>query len=147
MKLEIVRGREQYLPEYLLSKLQPVEPVGAARAAREFAEAAANHSEDAIPEPARAYSELYSNKHEKLVLRADHIARMDAIRQNFNKQRLHAGRRSLTTSDIVNACLDFVFEHPVPFHRVTHADAVRELIAEHVYRDVISRWRQYYERF
>lgn len=139
MKLEILRGPEQYLPEYLLSKLQPAEPVGAERAARE--------AQDAIPEPARSYSELYSNKHEKLLLRADHIDRMDAIRRNFNRQRIHEGRRSLTTSDIVNACLDFVFEHPIPFHRLADADTLRELIAEHVYRDVISRWRQWNEVF
>ncbi len=139
MKLEILRGREQYLPEYLLSKLQPVEPVNTERAARNV--------QDAIPEPARSFSELYSNKHEKLLLRADHIDRMDAIRRNFNKQRIHEGRRSLTSSDIVNACLDFVFEHPIPFHRLADADTLRELIAEHVYRDVVSRWRQWNEVF
>ncbi len=139
MKLEILRGREQYLPEYLLSKLQPVEPVDAERAARNV--------QDAIPEPARSFSELYSNKHEKLLLRADHIDRMDAIRRNFNTQRIHEGRRSLTTSEIVNACLDFVFEHPIPFHRLADADTLRELIAEHVYRDVVSRWRQWNEVF
>lgn len=139
MKLEILRGPEQYLPEYLVSKLQPAEPVGPERAAREV--------QDAIPEPARSYSELYSNKHEKLLLRADHIDRMDAIRRNFNKQRIHEGRRSLTSSDIVNACLDFVFEHPIPFHRLADADTLRELIAEHVYRDVVSRWRQWNEMF
>lgn len=140
MKLEILRGPEQYLPEYLMSKLQPPEPSGSAQAAIDSVQ-------DAIPEPARSYSELYSNKHEKLLLRTDHIDRMDAIRRNFNKQRIHEGRRLLTTSDIVNAALDFVFEHPIPFHRLADAEALRELIAEHVYRDVVSRWRQWTERF
>ncbi len=78
---------------FLPSKLQPAEPVGAERAARE--------AQDAIPEPARSYSELYSNENEKLLLRADHIDRTDAIRRNFNKHRIHEGRRSLTTRDTV----------------------------------------------
>lgn len=138
MKLEILRGSEQYCPENLVTKPE-------ATAAK--AQGAHDSTETAMPEPGRFYSELYSNKHEKLLLRADHVDRMDAIRRNFNKQRIHEGRRALTTSDIVNAALDFVFEHPIPFHRLADAEALRELIAEHVYRDVVSRWRQWTERF
>lgn len=139
MKLEILRGAEQFLPENLALEPVPITSDGDGPA-RE-------RSEDAIPEPASFYSELYSTKHEKLLLRTDHIDRMDAIRRHFNAQRIHPDRARLTTSDIVNAALDFVFEHPIPFHRLADTDALRELIAEHVYRDVISRWRQWTERF
>lgn len=146
MQLEILHGRDAFLPEYLRAKLRMPE-AAPARVVQQPKVARNPEPDGAIPEPTRHYSDLYSNKHQKLLLRSDHIEMMDAIRRRFNKSRLHAERRSLTTSDIVNACLDFVMEHRIPFDRLANADDLPELIGESVYRSAVSRWRQFNEVF
>lgn len=145
MQLEILRGPASYLPENLygpktdrgapahrLDSRPPVKPSAA---------------EGAIPESRGHCSDIFSTKHERLLLRAEHIARMDSIRRAFNKSRVHAGQRALTTSDLVNACLDFVFEQRIPFHDLGEADDLKALISDNVYRTTISKWRQYNEVF
>ena len=101
----------------------------------------------AVPEARVRYSEVYSNAHQKILLRTDHVEKMDAVRKTFNKERVHGGQRSMTTSDLVNACLDFVFEHPIPFETLTSAEEVVGLVRRAVYLSAISRWRQWTETF
>lgn len=146
MQLEILHGRDSFLPEYLHAKHKTPEPARA----RVAPDSDANRQpalDGEIPEPTRQYADLYSNKHQKLLLRSEHIEMMDAIRRKFNKSRLHEERRSVTTSDIVNACLDFVMGHRIPFDRLADADDLPELIGESVYRSAVSRWRQFNEVF
>lgn len=102
---------------------------------------------DSIPEVRGGFSEVYSTKHEKLLLRMEHIERMDTIRKAFNRNRLHGAQAPMTTSDLVNACLDFVFQHRIPFHKLAEASDLPRFLAENVYRDAVSRWRQYNELF
>ena len=144
MHLEILHGPASYSPENL------------ARADHSRAHGPHSHrpiglngsvTDDAMPEPRGEYSELYSTKHERLLLRVDHITTIDAIRKGFNNRRIHLDQRALTTSEVVNACLDFVFEHRIPFHGLTDADDTRRMIGEHVYRSAVSRWRQLNEHF
>ena len=140
MTLEILHGPEQYLlPQYLLAKLQPARPEAAA--------VRTSVGDAASSGPARKYSEVYSTKHETILLRLDHVERMDDIRRDFNRRKVHTGQRSLTTSDLVNGCLDFVFEHSLPFQQLMSADEVRPFVADHVRRDVVSRWKQWNEVF
>ena len=149
MQLEIIHGAEMYAPENYLCK-DPACPVhGRPEAsprppARPAAPAAAAVS---VPEVRGGFSEVYSTKHEKLLLRVEHIERMDAIRKAFNKGRLHGAKAPMTTSDIVNASLDFVLQHRIPFHKLAEAAQLPGFIAEHVYRDAASRWRQWNEVF
>lgn len=102
---------------------------------------------ESIPEVRRSFPEVYSNKHEKILLRVEHIEIMDAIRSAFNMSRLHEGKAPLTTSDIVNSCLDFVFEHRIAFAALKDAHDLPKFIAEHIYQEVLSRWRQWNEVF
>lgn len=150
MQLEIIHGPESYSPENYLCKDpacpahgrgQVAAPPSAAPLALPEAEAGS------IPEVRGGFSEVYSNKHEKILLRVEHIERMDAIRRAFNKSRLHPAKSPMTTSDIVNASLDFVFEHRVPYHALRDVQGLPNFIAEHIYRDAVSRWRQWNEAF
>ena len=100
-----------------------------------------------VPEARVRYSEVYSSTHEKLLLRAEHIEKMDAVRKAFNKRRVHGGQRSLTSSDLVNACLDFAFEHPVPFDQLKDADQVLALLRRSIYLSAIRRWQEFNEAF
>ena len=99
------------------------------------------------PVSQKRYAALYSNKHEKMLLRAEHIETMENIRNWFNKNRTHQGQTALTVSDIVNACLDFVFEHPIPFHRLNCATETHDFISRHIVQTTVSRWKQFHELF
>lgn len=146
MNIEIIHGPESYAPENYLCKdadchvhghvqtapKPPMRPVAASQP---------------VPEVRGGFSEVFSTKHEKILLRVDHIERMDAVRKAFNKARLHSAEPPLTTSDIVNACLDFVFQHRIAFSALKRAQDLPKFIAEHTYRDVLSRWRQWTEAF
>jgi len=131
MQLEIIRGPDAYCLENYAPK--PAAP--------------ATKSVEPVPEVRRGFSELYSNKHEKLLLRVEHVERMDEIRKAFNKARLHPAEPPMTTSDLVNASLDFVFQHRIAFAALKSADDLPKFLAEQVYRDVLSRWRQWTESF
>lgn len=104
-------------------------------------------SREEVPAAKVRFSDVYSNAHQKILLRTDHIERMDAVRKAFNKRRAHQAKRSLTTSDLVNACLDFVFEHPIPFDRLDDAEGVRGLLRCSVYLSAVRRWREFNESF
>lgn len=158
MQLEILHGPDMYWPENYECKDPgcPVhgrrdaarrEPPRAPSAPEPRPKAATIVPRESIPEPHGRFSEVYSNKHEKLLLRVEHIERLDAIRKAFNSSRVHSSKAPLTTSDIVNACLDFVLQHRIPFQQLAAAEAIRDLIAEAVCREIVSRWMQYNEAF
>jgi hypothetical protein len=81
----------------------------------------------------RRYEEIYSNKHDRFVLREEHIAEMKRLMAEHNTDRApHLG--PLTMSDIVNASLDFAFEHPMAFRYLTSTQNLRESLAREVYQ-------------
>lgn len=131
MQLEIIHGADAFCLENYAPK----------------APAPKSAPPESVPEVRAGFSELYSNKHEKLLLRVEHIERMDAIRKAFNRNRLHAAEPPMTTSDIVNASLDFIFQHRIAFAVLKSANDLPKFLAEQVYRDVFSRWRQWTEAF
>lgn len=81
----------------------------------------------------RQYSRLYSNRHDKFVLREEHVAELKRLVKEHNSER---GSRveALSMSDIVNAALDFAFEHPLAFHARVSPDNLRESLAREAYR-------------
>lgn len=89
---------------------------------------------------------LYSTKHEKLLLKVEHIERMDSIRHAFNSNEFRKPKRKLTTSDIVNAALDFVLDHAT-FHNLGSADDVSKHVASQIYKTTVSRHKQFNEIF
>lgn len=149
MQLEIIHGPEMYSPDNYACKdpACPVHGRGGAVPRRPEPPARPEAPAESVPEVRGGFSEVYSTKHEKLLLRVEHVERMDAIRRAFNKGRLHGAKAPLTTSDIVNAALDFMFEHRLAFSALKDVHDLPKFIAEQVYRDVLSRWRQWNEVF
>ena len=142
---EIIHGPESYAPENYRCEDPACQAHGRAQAASKSAPSTA--ATQPVPEVRGGFSEVYSNKHEKILLRVEHIERMDAVRKAFNDNRLHPAAAPLSTSDIVNACLDFVFQHRIAFAALKSAQDLPKFIAEQTYRDVLSRWRQWTEAF
>lgn len=91
----------------------------------------------------RDYSHIYTNKHEKLVLRVEHIERMKTLIQLRDLQREHEGGKAISISDVVNACLDFVFEHPVDLRQLRDPAQLHALIAEEVCASVARDMRSH----
>lgn len=81
----------------------------------------------------RHYSELYSNRHDRFVLRDEHVAELKRVMKDFNRARERLFP-PLTMSDIVNAALDFAFEHPVALARLGKPEEYRDALAREVYR-------------
>lgn len=79
------------------------------------------------------YDGLYSNKHERFVLREEHVAELKRIVREHNQDR-HSGSPALSISDVVNAVLDFAFEHPAAFYSAVGPDRLRESFGNEVYR-------------
>ena len=81
----------------------------------------------------RHYSELYSNRHDRFVLRDEHVVELKRVMKDYNRAR---ERRfpPLTMSDVVNAALDFAFEHPVALARLGKPEEYRDALAREVYR-------------
>ena len=81
----------------------------------------------------KRYEGLYSNKHERLVLRVEHIEEMRRLVNEHNRECPGRGG-PLSVSDIVNAALDFALEHPVAYQYSVDPDQLRETLAKEVYR-------------
>lgn len=81
----------------------------------------------------KRYAGLYSTKHDRFVLREEHVAELKRIVREHNSERA-AGTPALSMSDIVNAVLDFAFEHPAAFYSATGPDRMRESFSNEVYR-------------
>jgi hypothetical protein len=81
----------------------------------------------------KGYGGLYSNRHDKFVLREEHIAELKRLVREHNGE--YPGRaEAISMSDIVNAALDFALEHPMAFqYRATPA-TLRDALAREVYR-------------
>jgi CBS domain-containing protein len=80
----------------------------------------------------REYSRIYSNKHEKLVLRLEHIEQMKAMVKQHASKRGQEGGEPLSMSDIVNSCLDFIFESPIDLCGVGNPENLRDIVAAEV---------------
>ncbi|MDE2141455.1 MAG: hypothetical protein KGJ84_03450 [Elusimicrobia bacterium] len=81
----------------------------------------------------KQYSRLYSNRHDKFVLREEHIAELKRLVKEHNSDRSFRAE-ALSMSDIVNAALDFALEHPIAFHCRVSPDTLRESLSREVYR-------------
>lgn len=86
----------------------------------------------------REYSDLYSNKHERLLLRVEHIERIKVIQRLHEAHKASEYQDPLTVGDVVNACLDFVFEHAEEFQKLGVPADIRSVIAEEVYQHLVS---------
>lgn len=83
----------------------------------------------------RDYSNLYSNRHEKVLMRVEHIERIKDLQRRHAMRVLHEHQGSLTASDVVNASLDFVFEHlPESFQ---FEEEFGEAVARGMYRRIL----------
>lgn len=87
----------------------------------------------------RSYSNLYSNRHERLLLRLEHIEKIQEIQRLYAARRLHEHRDPLTISDLVNACLDVLFEFSIPFARVEAPGEMRDLITDSIFDELQAR--------
>lgn len=79
------------------------------------------------------YGGLYTNRHDRFVLRDEHIVELKRLVKDHNSER---GLRMepLSMSDIVNAALDFALEHPLAFHGRANPDHLRDALGREVYR-------------
>lgn len=92
----------------------------------------------------REYGEIFTNKDCKFVLREEHVADLLRLYHEFNKHR-HEDALPMTLSDIVNAALDFVLDHPVSFKGLAEASQARDAIASAVQRKAFARLLPVYE--
>ena len=80
----------------------------------------------------REYAHIYTNRHERFVLRDEHVAELKRLVNEHYRDRA-PGCAALSMSDIVNSALDFVLEHPKAFHSGANPDNLRDSIAREVY--------------
>lgn len=81
----------------------------------------------------RTYGGLYTNRHERLVLREEHVAELRRVVNDYNRARA-LYMPALSMSEVVNAMLDFGFEHPVALVRIGKPENYRDALAREVYR-------------
>ena len=79
----------------------------------------------------RRYDGFYTNRYDRFFLRDEHVAELERITAEYNKVR-EDGLPVLTVSDVVNAALDFAFEHPVALARVRNPGDFRSYLAREV---------------
>ncbi|MDD5657025.1 MAG: hypothetical protein PHF00_07205 [Elusimicrobia bacterium] len=81
----------------------------------------------------KQYGGLYSNRHDKFVLREEHIAELKRLVREHNGE--YPGRtEAISLSDIVNAALDLALEHPMAFQYRATAATLRDALGREVYR-------------
>jgi hypothetical protein len=81
----------------------------------------------------RSYHELYTNRHQRFVLRQEHGEELKRLVNEYNRERPSL-TPPLSPSDVVNAAMDFVFEHPVALARLGKPEEFRDALAREVYR-------------
>lgn len=81
----------------------------------------------------REYDALYTNRHDRFLLRGEHVEALKRVVREYNRERSRL-MPTLSASDIVNAALDFAFEHPVALARLGEPEAYRDALAREVYR-------------
>lgn len=79
------------------------------------------------------YDGIFTNKHERFMLREEHIAELQRLVIENNRER-HVTGEPLCISDIITACLDFAFEHPRAFSVPIAPKDLREVLGREVYR-------------
>ena len=81
----------------------------------------------------KRYGGLYTNRHDRFVLREEHIVELKRLVKEVNGER---GLRTepLSMSDIVNTALDFALEHPLAFYGRANPDHLRDALGREVYR-------------
>ena len=81
----------------------------------------------------KEYGGIYSNRHDRFVLREEHISELKRLVKEHNGE--YPGMtEAISMSDIVNAALDFALEHPMAFqYRATPA-TLRDALSREVYR-------------
>ena len=87
---------------------------------------------------------LYSNKHDRFVLREEHIQTLKRLCQEHNRHRI-LPHRVMSMSDVVNAALDFVFSHQLSFKELPDPANARDIIAREAHRKVFLRAAQHYD--
>ena len=81
----------------------------------------------------KEYGGIYSNRHDKFVLREEHIGELKRLVKEHNGEYPRL-TEAISMSDIVNAALDFALEHPMAFqYRATPA-TLRDALSREVYR-------------
>src|ERR1017187_9298359 len=79
----------------------------------------------------RQYGVLYTNRHDRFVLREEHVAELKRVTAEYNKTHKHR-IPALSMSDVVNAALDFAFEHPVALARLENPEEFRDDLAKEI---------------
>ena len=94
-------------------------------------------AEEAVPlfrfDFQRRYNSLYSTGNHKFVLRDEHVEELKRVVRKQNAER-PPRLDPLTMSDIVNAALDFAFEHPAAFNSHVDPSRLSESLGREVYR-------------
>jgi hypothetical protein len=92
----------------------------------------------------RDYDSIYIVQGQKFVLREEHLAELRRLVTEFNR---HNPNRTtpLSMSDIINAALDFAFEHALNVRTLNDAEEVRDAIAKEVYRKAFFEFLRHYE--
>ena len=81
----------------------------------------------------KGVTDLYTNRHDRFMLREDHVAELNRVVKDYNAAR-EGHTPALLPSDVVNAALDFAFEHPVALARLKRPGEYRDALAREVYR-------------
>lgn len=81
----------------------------------------------------RHYDALYTNRHDRFVLREEHVTELKRVITDYNRER-PVLTPALSASDVINAALDFAFEHPVALARLGRPEEYRDALAREVYR-------------
>jgi hypothetical protein len=109
-----------------------------ARAEAAAAEAALRQGNETRFEFRKTYSGMYTNKQDRFVLREQHVADLIRWTDQLNSKRRRTER--FTMSDVMNAILDFICEHPVSLGEAERNEEIREMIARDVYGTAFSQF-------
>lgn len=82
----------------------------------------------------RRYEGIFTNRHDRFVLRDEHVDELKRLMKDYNRDSRPRMTAALSASDIINAALDFAFEHPVALARMGNPDEYRDALAREVYR-------------
>jgi len=90
----------------------------------------------------KGYGNLYTNRHEKFVLREEHVSELKRLMKEHNAA-YHGFTEAVSMSDIVNAALDFAFEHPMAFKYRSNSATLRDALAREVYRQAFLHFMRH----
>lgn len=90
----------------------------------------------------REYSNFFTNHEQKFVLREEHAAELKRLVAEHKRGR-DVSTDPMTLSDIVNACLDFAFEHSEAFHARVNPGQLRESLARAVLKKAFVQFLEH----